>query len=392
MKRLLAACLLALAVPATAQDRDAVLRQIEQERGRAATLERRAQQEQAEFERLQIAARQAAAQAMAREDEASELEARLAELDAERARRDSAIADRRGEIAALAGALQRLARQPPEALALEPNTPLEAARTGALVANMVAHLETQARALKSELDALAVARRGALQAQTALAASLSALAQERNRLDTALEARARSVARLLDERGDTAQRIARLGREAAELLGRIEPAPAQLAAPLAAPLAPVARPAVRPIPSQPADLQGLPSYLWPVRGRIVESWGQALPGGQLARGLTIEPREAASLVAPAEGSVAFAGPFRGYGQILILEHGGGYHSILAQLGRIDATVGQSVAAGEPVGRAGTDERGLPVVYLELRRHGQPVDPTPWLQAAGTRAAGTTARR
>ena len=389
MKRVLAACLLLAAFPAAAQDRDAVVRQLEQERGRAAALERRAQQEQNEFERLQTAARAAAAQAMAREDEASALETRLAELDSERGFRESAIATRRGEIAALAGALQRLARQPPEALALEPNTPLEAARTGALVSNMVAHLESQARALKAELDALATARRDAVQAQSDLAASLAGLATERARLDIALEARARAVQRLLDERSDTAQRIARLGREAGELLGRIEPAPAAL--PPVAPLQ-TARPAVRPIPSQPADLQGLPSYLWPVRGRIVETWGQALPGGQLARGLTIEPREAASLVAPAEGTVAFAGPFRGYGQILILEHGGGYHSILAQLGRIDATVGQTVASGEPVGRAGTDERGLPVVYLELRRHGQPVDPTPWLQAAGPRAAGTTARR
>jgi murein hydrolase activator len=378
MKRVLAACVIVLAIPAAAQDRNAILRQLEQERSRATTLERRAQQEQTEFERLQVAARQAAAQAMAREEEASDLEVQLVELDGERAVRESAIANRRGEIAALAGALQRLARQPPEALALEPNTPLEAARTGALVANMVAHLEGQARALRAELDALASARTAVLRTQTTLATSLARLAQERDRLDIALEARARTVARLLDERGDTAQRIARLGREAGELLERIEPAPT-------APLPQTARLAVRPIPSQPADLLGLPRYLWPVRGRIVENWGQALPGGQLARGLTLEPREAASLVAPAEGTVAFAGPFRGYGQILILEHGGGYHSILAQLGRIDATVGQSVAAGEPVGRAGTDERGLPIVYLELRRHGQPVDPTPWLQAAGTTA-------
>jgi septal ring factor EnvC (AmiA/AmiB activator) len=66
---------------------------------------------------------------------------------------------------------------------------------------------------------------------------------------------------------------------------------------------------------------------------------------------------------------------------LILEHGGGYHSILAQLSRIDAVVGQNVTAGEPVGRAGNDERGAPTLYLELRRHGQPVDPSAWLLAA-----------
>ncbi|MBL0930093.1 MAG: peptidoglycan DD-metalloendopeptidase family protein [Alphaproteobacteria bacterium] len=87
------------------------------------------------------------------------------------------------------------------------------------------------------------------------------------------------------------------------------------------------------------------------------------------------------MIAPFDGTVAFAGPFRGYGLILILEHSGGYHSVLAQLGRIDAVVGQAVTAGEPVGRAGASEQGTPVLYLELRRNGQPVDPTPLLFGA-----------
>ncbi|MCA3262030.1 MAG: peptidoglycan DD-metalloendopeptidase family protein [Telmatospirillum sp.] len=352
-------------------------RQIEQERTRAGALDRRAAAEQSEFEKLQETARAAAAAAMAREDEASDLELRLAEIDAERGSREAAIANRRGEIAALAGALQRLARQPPEALALDPATPLEAARTATLVGAMVGTLERQAQALKEELAALTAARQAHLQTRTALAQTLATLAQERERLETALVARARAVARLAEERSDTAARIARLGRESAELLGKLEPAPA---------IAPQnTRANARSAPVSPADLQALPGYRWPARGRIVENWGQAQQGGQIARGLTIEPREAASLVAPADGTVAFAGTFRGYGQILILEHGGGYHSILAQLSRIDAAVGQTVTAGEPVGRAGIDDRGMPVLYLELRRNGQPVDPTPWLQTAGTSA-------
>jgi septal ring factor EnvC (AmiA/AmiB activator) len=125
----------------------------------------------------------------------------------------------------------------------------------------------------------------------------------------------------------------------------------------------------------------LAGYRWPARGRIVENWGANQGGGQIARGLTIEPREAAGVVAPFEGIVAFAGQFRGYGLILILEHSGGYHSILAQMGRIDAVVGQAVTAGEPVGRAGASERGTPVLYIELRRNGLPIDPSPLLFGA-----------
>jgi len=377
-------CILLAAGPALAQNAAErgeqarqIERQIEQERSRAGTLDRRAAAEQSELEKLQDAARAAAATAMAREDEASDLELRLAEIDAERGAREAAIANRRGEIAALAGALQRLARQPPEALALDPATPIDAARTATLVGAMVGTLERQAQALKEALGALGAARQAHLQTRTALAQTLADLALERDRLETALAARARAVARLTEERSDTTARIARLGRESAELLGRLEAAPAighqnTRAVPRSAPVS-------------PADLQALPVYRWPVRGRIVETWGQSQPGGQIARGLTIEPREAASLVAPADGTVAFAGTFRGYGQILILEHGGGYHSILAQLSRIDAAVGQTVTAGEPVGRAGIDDSGMPVLYLELRRNGQPVDPTPWLQTAGTSA-------
>jgi septal ring factor EnvC (AmiA/AmiB activator) len=374
----LATILLLGAVSAHAQDRSGQLRQIERqmelERERAETLARQTQSEAAELERLQALTRQAAAATMQREAEASDIEARLSELDDERTVREARVAGRQSEIATLAGALQRLARQPPEALALEPGTPLDAARTGSLVSRIVTNLEREARLLREELDALAAARTGALRARGALAEALAQLAAERDRLDQALALRAPAVARLQDEGRATAARLARLGREAAdlrELLGRLDPAPpAQARAP-----------ANRPGPVRPADLDALSGYRWPARGRIAEAWGQTQAGGQTARGLLIEPREAASVIAPLDGTVAFAGPFRGYGQILILEHGGGYHSILAQLSRIDAVVGQAVTAGEPVGRAGNDERGVPTLYLELRRHGQPVDPSPWLQAA-----------
>ncbi len=364
--------------PAHAQDRSGQLRQIERqmelERERAETLARQTQSESAELERLQALTRQAAAATMQREAEASDIEARLAELDDERIVRETRVAGRQSEIATLAGALQRLARQPPEALALEPGTPLDAARTGSLVSRIVTNLEREARLLREELDALAAARAGAMRARGALAEALAQLTAERERLDGALALRAPAVARLQDEGRATAARLARLGREAAdlrELLGRLDPAPPAQAR----------VPAGRPGPVRPADPDALSGYRWPARGRIAEAWGQTQAGGQTARGLLIEPREAASVIAPLDGTVAFAGPFRGYGQILILEHGGGYHSILAQLSRIDAVVGQAVTAGEPVGRAGNDERGVPTLYLELRRHGQPVDPSPWLQAA-----------
>jgi septal ring factor EnvC (AmiA/AmiB activator) len=83
----------------------------------------------------------------------------------------------------------------------------------------------------------------------------------------------------------------------------------------------------------------------------------------------------------------FAGPFRTYGLILIIEHSEGYHTLLAGLGRIDGTVGQSVVTGEPVGTAGSAETGNPSIYVELRRNGQPIDPLPWLAPRNEKVSG-----
>ena len=83
----------------------------------------------------------------------------------------------------------------------------------------------------------------------------------------------------------------------------------------------------------------------------------------------------------------FAGPFKGYGQLLIIAHGGGYHSLLAGFGRIDRAVGQFVLAGEPVGLMATETSEKPILYLELRRKGDPVNPLPWLAAGDRKVSG-----
>ena len=86
----------------------------------------------------------------------------------------------------------------------------------------------------------------------------------------------------------------------------------------------------------------------------------------------------AQVIAPHNGKVVFAGNFRGYGQLLIIDHGEGYHTLLAGMVRIDGTMGQYVLSGEPVGVMGTPKDGKPSLYIELRRNSQPINPIPWL--------------
>ncbi|OIR06236.1 murein hydrolase activator EnvC precursor [mine drainage metagenome] len=125
---------------------------------------------------------------------------------------------------------------------------------------------------------------------------------------------------------------------------------------------------------------------FPARGAIVRHFGQRDASGAPSRGITIATRPDAQVVAPYDGQIVFAGPFRDYGLLLIIEHTEGYHTLLAGLARIDGRVGQHLLAGEPVGVMGRSG-GKPLLYVELRHDGQPVNPLPWLTARKTKVSG-----
>ncbi|MGE0717403.1 MAG: murein hydrolase activator EnvC, partial [Alphaproteobacteria bacterium] len=128
-------------------------------------------------------------------------------------------------------------------------------------------------------------------------------------------------------------------------------------------------------------------YRIPVAGNWQRGFGDELGYGQHSRGITVATRPGARVVAPFDGRVLFIGPFRAYGEILIIEHGDGYHSLLAGLGRTDGAVGQTVLAGEPVGVMATDGEERPRLYIELRRNGTPINPQPWLAASDGKESG-----
>jgi septal ring factor EnvC (AmiA/AmiB activator) len=140
---------------------------------------------------------------------------------------------------------------------------------------------------------------------------------------------------------------------------------------------------------------------FPVAGSLATRYGEAAGSAEdpssRAKGITITTRGGAQVVAPFDGVVAFAGPFRGYGQLLIIEHSEGYHTLLAGMGHIDAVVGARVLAGEPVGvmenapeksgETAGERAGSPSLYVELRRDGQPINPLPWLASAAGKKSG-----
>ena len=114
----------------------------------------------------------------------------------------------------------------------------------------------------------------------------------------------------------------------------------------------------------------------PVSGVKVTEYGQLISKGVTSKGIVYKTRSQAQVTALFDGTVIFSGPFKGYGNIIIVEHGGGYLSLLAGLGNIDCDVGQKLLAGEPVGTMPKGDNSK--LYVEIRKDRHPINPTPWI--------------
>jgi len=129
------------------------------------------------------------------------------------------------------------------------------------------------------------------------------------------------------------------------------------------------------------------AFAVPARGKLISQFDETTVLGLSTKGIIIETRALAQIVAPFDGRIAFAGPFREYGLLLIIDHGEGYHTLLAGMGRIDAQLDQHVLAGEPVGVMGPLNSEKPQLYVELRKKGHPINPLPWLAAESSKVSG-----
>ncbi|MFQ5764068.1 MAG: murein hydrolase activator EnvC family protein [Rhodospirillales bacterium] len=362
-----------------------VNRALDEGRRKARALKKEAQQIQEELNRLRRDMVAAAHIIQEQEKRAGVLVKALAEMKAKEDAKLARLTARRGQLAGVLVALQRVARYPPEALITQPMPPADTVRSAILLRAAVPEIEHRAAQLRDDLETLAAARREISEKRAQFVEVTAGLERERQRLATLYGQKTALKHRTLAQQRAAARRVKSLAGEAAslrELLDRVgksrpSPRPMRLA----------------PGPDAQGDVVGLPDGLTgtpitaqrgklppPAVGRIVGRYGQNAGGGLTRKGMTLETAAGAQVVAPYEGRVVFAGEFRGYGELLIIEHGEGYHSLLAGLARIDSTMGQWVVAGEPVGVMGRPDGQKPVLYVELRRNGQPINPLPWLAA------------
>ena len=306
----------------------------------------------------------------------------------ERQRKDLAarLAVRQRPVVRLTGALQRLSRRPMVLSLLQPGSVSDAVHLRAVLSTMLPEIEKRTAALRAELTRGENLRKAALAAQSARRrdeAELSARRQALAALETRQRLASRGVSGVADRENERALALAEQARDLGGLVSSLGEA-AVLRDQLAALPGPILRPA-RPqdsqviastLPEAPLLTNGPPTgapdgYLLPVAGRLVAGFGDRLPDGAQSRGITLAARDGAQAVAPAAGRVVFAGPYRGYGRIVIVEHAGGWTSLVTGLVELGVRVGDELVGGAPLGQAGP---GRPVLGLELRHDGEPVNP------------------
>lgn len=326
------------------------------------------------------------------EAETAATERQMQELIAEEIRLRHALDERREVLAEVLAALQRMGRDPPPAIIVQPGDALAAVRGAILLGAVVPELRDEAEALAADIDAL-VTLRAQLEAERAqLLTNAQALAEESQRLELLIAERQERIAAAAATLAAEEARAAGLAAEAGtleELIAAIEAPDPNAETPL--PLALVEPgpplllgPADRIAPAIPfSSARGrLPR---PVAGTLLTAFGAPDGFGGVMAGMSIETRTNARVSAPADGWIEFSGPFRSYGNVLIINAGEEYLIVLAGLDRIEVQPGQFVLAGEPIGTmpatqmAGAGAMGTdpPVLYVEFRRGGDAIDPGPW---------------
>lgn len=348
----------------------------------------------------------------------SELERKITEtetrLDALTGSEDAikrSLESRRAVIAEVLASLQRMGRKPPPALLAAPEDMLSAIRTSMLLGAVLPQMRGETEALAADLSDLMQLRQSIAFERETLSSEVAKLRAERQRLAALVEARQEALSaaeQALDAEAARANELAKQAASLKELIARME---TEVAA--AARAADAARKAdeARQRAAEAAQAGGgqkaaaapfrntarlAPAVAFgeakgllplPVNGTLQRGFGSSDGFGGTEKGLFIATRSEAIVTSPCDGWVSFAGPYRSYGQLLIINAGQGYHIILAGMDKINVNVGQFILAGEPVAvMGGGSVRAAaaialgavqPILYVEFRKDGVAIDPGPW---------------
>jgi septal ring factor EnvC (AmiA/AmiB activator) len=429
-------------------------KRLESDRGRLQATQRRSSELQTDLdkigvERERINARLVETAKLVQQSEAqlSAIEARLGELEKQERQVRETLAARHGAISALLAAMQRMGRNPPPVMVTRREDALAMVRSAMLLASAFPELRGQAVALADQLNGLVRVMTSIRTEGDRLRSETARLNDARVRLAGLQESKRQSLAERQSELAQVKQAAAEISKsvsDLSELIGKLDkevaaktglgsyeqemaaaeqqrasakqppPGDAGASSPAApgSPAPPTAQDGGSSVvlappsdrvamltpgrikPAVPfAEAKGMLPL--PAQGRRVLTFGEKTQYGSQSKGLVLETRHGGQVVSPSDGWIVYAGDFRSYGQLLIINAGGGYHVLLAGLSQIDVQLGQFVLAGEPVGvmstaaksSQGKAQDNAPVLYIEFRKDQRPIDPDPWWVDASRKVQG-----
>jgi murein hydrolase activator len=324
---------------------------------------------------------------------------RLKPLDEQEVSIRKSLDERRTAIIEILAALQRVGHQPPPALLVQPEDALKAVRTAITLGAVLPDMHAQADALAGDLADLLAVRKTIVGENEHLSRDLDLLGREQLRMNVLIDERQKKQATTEEALDAERSRAADLARQAdglKDLIAKLESGLDAATRTAHADARSIEEDATRPNLAALKDPGRLaPAIAFaaargrlrlPVNGVKIREFGGSDGVGGTQRGQSIAAHAGAQITSPCDGWVVYAGPFRSYGQLLILNAGGGYHVLLAGMERISVDLGQFVLTGEPVAVMGSGAQvsaaaatrsKQPVLYVEFRKDGAPIDPSPW---------------
>ena len=354
-------------------------------RSRAEVLEAGAASATAAADRTAQEAAALAARVQESEAQITATAAQLRLIGQDQARLRTELAEQQRPLIELTAALQRLSRRPPLLSLLRPGSLREAVYLRAVLETLLPEVSRRTAGLHQAIERGQALAAQAQHTSAALRAGQAELARRRSDLGVIEERQRLASVQASGAANRESERALALSEQARDLTGLVNDLARAGAVrdQLAALPGPVLRPAQPQAASAPSDQSASPvatdaptRYLLPVAGRLISGFGASGSGQPPSRGISILAMGGAQVVAPGAGRVAFAGPYRGYGLIVIIEHGGGWTSLVTGLSQLDCWAGEQLVPGGSLGRAGP---GNPLLTLELRRQGVAVNPLDFIR-------------
>ncbi len=391
MRSLILTLILIWGTPAFAQTLDpkkleSLTKAEEDARRTEAELSKKRKNIQSEIDSLKKQLVKTASEAASYEKEGLTLERKLASLDEkEKTLKDKIYGDRQS-LMQLLGALQRIENNPPPPLAIRPKDAAEAARTETLMASLSAALHTRADELSERLKDAQVLRDEIISKHQSLSANEKTLSKRRNKISGLVQKKTELEKTVSKDQANASRKVDKLASEAKTLRDLIDSFEAE-----ALNVAPRVKPGTETgtsskrtsIAAKPVKLpKGVTKFAKakgklkaPISGRVIRKYGSG------EKGMTIGGRSKSQVIAPYAGRIEFAGAFKNYDDVVIINVGEGYFILLTGLGETYVETGENIRTGEPLGLLPFKAKGTANLYIEFRKSGTTVNPQPWLGPA-----------